>query len=531
MKKTLLWMLVVGLVFLSGVAAFMIIIAPRLRQLSGGSAVDEWVARQVVRIGNAYLVPEVQFDSFSYQHPGVLEMKGARLVAPDGAKTKVMEAALLRVTLAEVPSFGQPIVIERIDLEGAALRLLRDPATGGFKGLLPFVKGGNITDQNRVDAQVQLSTVFKIKKLTLRDGELQYNDGQGPEMMTLKGVTLDMDVQPDSAMGPGWYALKLNMDRAPVFALKGDAVLNVDTFEAEFRPLSVAVTLTEEGYGSLPPELQRPLREHDARGQMSATVEGRAKLRDAMNSEVKVSASLNGFNVAAGEYRLPIDNGQAELALSGGTARFSRLEAQMLTGAVGVSGLSVGVSESARPFSMSWNASGLELRELLRTKTSPGEAPKLAGKFNSSGTARGGLSAPGGMFGSLSGGGQLTVRDGRLMNVPVLTELMASMDVLGQAAGINTLQDSADVEFELTGEGVKVTQGSAQTPVATAKFTGMIRYDSTLDLTANAGPLEKVQGLLGKVGGIIGEVTDTLVKYRITGPASDPKVEVRPLGM
>lgn len=529
--KKLLWVLVVAVTFVSGLAVFFWVIAPRIKQTISGTAVDEWVARQVTRIANAYLVPEIQFDKFTYTHPGVLEMHGARLVAPDSEKTKVVEARLMRVTLAEVPTFGQPIVIERVDLEGAALRLLRDPATGGFKALVPFVKGENIKDQDRVDAQVQLSTVFKVKKVTLRDGELQYNDGAGPEMMTIKGVTLDMDVEPDSAAGAsggGWYAVKFDLDRAPVFSVKADARVNVDTLEAEFRPLSLAVMLNDEGYQALPPEVQRPLREHDARGEMSVVLDGRVALRDFAASKLNAAASLNNFNVAAGEYRLPIDNAQAKFDLSNGTASFSQCEASMLTGSVKAEGLSVNIAEASRPFSMSWSASGLELRELLRTKTSAGEAPKLAGKFNGSGNVRGSLSA---LPGALSGSGKIEVRDGRLVAVPVLTDLMEQMDVLGKMTGVNTLQDAADVEFDLTGEGVQITKGSAETPVATAKFTGLIRYDTTLDLTANAGPLEKVQGLLGKVGGIIGEVTDKLVKYRITGRASDPKIEVKPLGL
>lgn len=528
MKKPLGWFLIVAVIFLSGVGVFFYVIAPRIKQTLSGTAVDEWVARQVTRIANAYLVPEIQFDGFSYSHPGVLEMKGARLVAPDSAKTKVVEARLLRVTLAEVPTFGQPIVIERIDLEGAALRLIRDPATGGFKALVPFVKGENVLDQNRVDAQVQMSKVFKIKKLTLRDGELQYNDGNGPETMTLKGLSLDLDAQPDSSAGPGWYSVKFDLDRSPVFAVKADAKVNVDTLEAEFHPLSLAVTLNEEGYSALPPELQRPLKEHDAKGEMKLSVDGRASLRDVGASTMKVAATLNNFNLAAGEYRLPIDSGHADFELANGTATFSRCEASMLTGNVSATGLAVNISEATRPMSASWTASNLELRELLRTKTSPGQPPKLAGKFNSSGSVRGSLAS---MPGSMSGNGQLTVRDGRLMAIPVLTDLMEKMDVLGKMSGVNTLQDSADVDFDLTGEGVKITKGSAETPVATARFTGLIRYDMTLDLLANAGPMEKVQGLLGKVGGIIGEVTDKLVKYRITGPASDPKIEVKPLGL
>lgn len=527
MKKSLVLLLIVAVLIVSGLAAFLLVISPRLKAIGKGG-VEDWVARQVVRIANAYLVPEVQYDTFTYTHPGVLELKGARLIAPDGAKTRVVEAGVIRVTLAEVPTFGQPIVIERIDLEKAALRLLRDPATGGFKGLLPFVKGENITDQNRVDAQVQLSKVLKIKKVTLTDGELQYNDGAGPETMTLKGVTLNLDVQPDSSGDAGWYAMKLNVDRAPVFSVKGDAALNVDSLESRFKPLTISVSLSEQDYSALPPELQRPLKEHDARGDLQITLNGTVPLRDAMSAEADAAVTLRNFNVAAGEYRLPIDTGELAARLSAGTLTASKAQASLLGGTLTASGLTLGVKHPARPVSLSWNASNLELRELLRTKTSPGEAPKLAGRFNSQGNASGSLAS---MPNSLNGRGMLTVRDGRLVAVPVLTDLMASMELLGKAAGVNTLQDAADIDFDFTPDGVKVTRGEATTPAATAKFTGLIRYDSTLDLVVNAGPLEKVQGLLGKVGGIIGEVTDKLVKYRVTGPISAPKIEVKPLGL
>jgi len=67
--------------------------------------------------------------------------------------------------------------------------------------------------------------------------------------------------------------------------------------------------------------------------------------------------------------------------------------------------------------------------------------------------------------------------------------------------------------------------------VVLARINGVVAYDGTLDLEANAGPMEKVQGMLGEVGNILGKVTDQLVKYRITGKAGDPKVAVRPLGL
>lgn len=529
-KKPLMWLLAVAAVFVPGVILMVIVIAPRLSSI-GTAGLDNWVAQQVTKIANSYLVPEIQFDSFSYKYPGVLELKGVRFVAPDAGKTRVVEAALLRVTLAEVPSIGQPIVIERIDLDRPALRLLRTPGgTGGFKGLLPFVKGDAISNQSAAPSDVRLSSVFKIKKLTLSDGRLEYNDGSGPETMTLAGLTLNLDVSPDnSAGGAGWYGLDFNLDRSPIFAVAARGRVNIDTLQAEAAPVTLSVNLDDGGAAALPPELQRTLREHDARGTLKATLTGNASVRSPLDSALSIKLALENFNVAAGEYRLPVDRAEADLALASGRLTASRATASLLTGAVDLRDLSATLTEGAKPLSMSWSAQGLDLRELLRTKTTPGQPPRLAGKFASSGSASGSLAA---LPGSLTGSGAITVRDGRLVNIPVLSDLIEAMNLLQKAMGAGTrLEDTADVNFDLTGEGVKITKGEATTQVAAARFTGLIRYNGTLDLIANAGPLEKVQGLFGKVGGIIGEVTDKLVKYRISGPASDPKVEVKPLGL
>lgn len=523
MKKAMLWILAVAAVFLSGVILFVVLIVPRLGKSLGGSGVDEWVARQVAAIANSYLVPELQFDGFEYRHPGVLELRNVRFVAPDAPRTRVVEAALLRVTLAEVPRFGKPIIIERVDLDRAALRLLRDTSTGGFKGLVPFVKGDNIRNQDSVPSDVRLSDVFKIKKLTLTDGMLQYNDGAGPEMMTLTGLALDLDVSPDPS-AHGWYGLDLNLDRPPVFALGGKGRFNIDTLDAELSPLKLSLALNDQGYGALPPELQRTLKEHDARGSLAFTITGGASVREFHTSSLRADVSLEGFNVAAGEYRLPIDSAKALVTLGAGKVALSGARASLLTGAVSLDEFVAELNNPARPFSLTWNASDLELRELLRTKTTPGQPPRLAGKFNSTGKAGGFLmSVPG----SLGGSGTLRVRDGRLVNIPILSDLMEAMNVLNKAMGTGyKLEDTADVDYDLTGQGFKITRGEAQTQVASARFTGTISYTGDLDLSANAGPLEKVQGLLGDIGKAVGKVTDRLMKYRITGPASDPKVSV-----
>ena len=42
----------------------------------------------------------------------------------------------------------------------------------------------------------------------------------------------------------------------------------------------------------------------------------------------------------------------------------------------------------------------------------------------------------------------------------------------------------------------------------------------------NAGPLEKMQAMMGKVGDVFGKLTDAVAAYHVTGPISKPQVEV-----
>ena len=51
------------------------------------------------------------------------------------------------------------------------------------------------------------------------------------------------------------------------------------------------------------------------------------------------------------------------------------------------------------------------------------------------------------------------------------------------------------------------------------------------DVLVNAGPMEKVQNMLGAAGDVLGTVTDRVVKYRIYGHVTKPEVQVKPLGM
>ena len=83
----------------------------------------------------------------------------------------------------------------------------------------------------------------------------------------------------------------------------------------------------------------------------------------------------------------------------------------------------------------------------------------------------------------------------------------------------------------MTEQGIQVDSSQLETGALLARGKGLITYQMDLDLNINAGPMEKLQSLLGKVGKVIGEITDQLVTYHVTGKINAPKVKVKPLGV
>lgn len=74
-----------------------------------------------------------------------------------------------------------------------------------------------------------------------------------------------------------------------------------------------------------------------------------------------------------------------------------------------------------------------------------------------------------------------------------------------------------------------LTESEFHTPAIAARAKGKIGFDQQLDLAVNAGPVEKMQSLLGKAGkvgkllGDITKVTDKLVTYRVYWPGQQAR--------
>ncbi len=569
--RTIVIWLVVLFTFAGGTAVWLRYAGGLQRLQLMTTGLDDWIGRQIVNIANAYLVPQIAFERLEYRAPATVVLTGVTFTAPDG--TRVFDVGSLTIELAEVPRIGRPIAIASLIIEDGEVNLIQNEDGDGFRGLQPLVKGQQERERAADSPATNLSDVLELRQVRIINGGLRLDMGQG-DPMVLRELELALDIRPleseatrtreaDDAptsgerprpSGPGWYEMALDTGRPPNAVIQADARLNIDTFEVDLASSTITLDVTEQSMEALPPQIQSILREYQARGMLRIEASGRVPLQDLNAGSAKTTVTLNNFNITQGEFRLPIDRLSTEATLESGVVRIGSGVIRMLGGSIAFRGRLPLEADQRAEFD--WTANRLELENLLAartaTTTTPAnpnatvEAPaspnatdggssagetrspaptrsRLAGRLAGEGVA---TVDPRKIPDSLAGDGAIEISDGRLLMIPGLTQLAQVMNVGQRLIGDTSRNHRLAARFELTPEGVRVNESTLITNALAARATGMISYEGVLDMSANAGPLERVQAALGPIGDVFGSITDRLVTYRIRGPMGEPSVSV-----
>lgn len=494
----------------------------------GGSGLDNWIAQQVVSISNYYLVPRIEFRRFEFRAPGTLILHQATLTAPDG--TRVVDAPTIQIDLARTPRMGQPLEIATITLIDPELNLVQDES-GGFKGLVPFVRQQRIQEQDRAPSEVKLSNVMRLREFRLQNGSVLFRPASDDPPMELRGLSMDLDIEPANEEGESgaWYAVALQANRAPVFTLAIDGRFDLDNFVADFRRLTFETRLDDESYPTLAPQLQTLLRTYDARGDMKITASGLVPIRDFPSSRLMARMDLENFNIAMGEFTFPISSAQLGARLAEGVGELPIAVVNTLGGRITLENAWMDFTNESRPVKAEWRIEKIDLQQALRSRPTD-RPPRIAGVLESHGSVGASSAA---MRETLSGSGVVSIRDGRLVSIPLVTGVMSTFGVLDRLTGRADFSDQASMQFEFRPEHVFVNNLDIVTQVAAVRGrrdnVGTIGYDGALDLTVNAGPLERIQGMLGGIGRALGAITDQIASYRVRGTIGAPRVTVQPL--
>lgn len=521
-RKVLLALVV--LIVVGGAAAVALVLIQRER-------LEDYIGRQVVGIANSYLVPDIDFVTISYAAPYSVTLTDVTLTAPD--QTEVLRMGTLRIELAEIPRVGRPIRIARLIADDSVLRVIQDfddeGEPSGFRGLLPIVEAAPGTEEEaeKVDEAFRLSNVLQLREVRLDRLDIAFEPGRGQPAMVIPGLTLALDIEPvEIGDEAGWYTLDTQSALGPTGHIKALGAINLDTFAVKLDNAEIGVDVTEDTISSLPPQVQTILNDHNARGRLDIRASAEIEPASWTQGEAQIRLELRDFSLDLGDLRATIDEAGLDAKMHDRMIELEGFELASVGGMLRVTGWTM-LDDSNMPAHAEWTIEDFNIGRLLREGSET--RSRLAGIVSGEGTAGAEIVR---WKESMSGSGELRIRDGRLLMLPGITELADAIGVsrdrvTGETAGNHRL----DAEFTIVPGAVRIDRSTVVTNFVAARATGTISVDMEMDLTANAGPLERAQELLGPIGDLFGSVTDRLVRYRIRGPVSDPSVSVAPLGV
>ncbi len=545
-KKRIVWMgaaLVLALIL--GVAGYI---------LSGSSAVESWVGSQLLDIGGGYLQPQMHFDRLTYLRPRTIVLDNLTLTSPDPSQPErsvvILAVKRARLELTEIPRRGQPIKFSEVVLESPEVRCIAAGKGGtgliGFSHLLKSSANSAAPTPATVAASaspvaattpaattataavattaasMKLSDWLLIRRLEIKNGKIVCDPRTADTApFWLDGINAKLDFTPADAAGN--YTLATTISRKPAFDLDIEGKINIDTLNADLAKLELTLDLQEKSIHVLPPELQKILQSYEITGQLRATASGNLPFTHWRQSALKATIDLTKVQVAVGQNRLAIDSWNFQADMSGGVASLRKADARLLGGDLHFAGTLPLAGN--QPAQLSMRAADLKIQQLLRT-VQPDQPPLYAGRFS----ADVNYTAPLAEWNKqAAGGGNFSIREGRLGNIPILGPILTVLGKsLKKALGVDNhdLKDSADGSLSFAGAGVRIDRLDASSGGMALRATGTIAFDQQLDLRVNAGPLEMLQNSLGGVGQLWASVSDAFAGYRVNGTLASPRVSV-----
>ena len=340
MKRRIFRIAVLALGGLIGLTVTLLLVARHM----GSGTIQEWIGSQIQTIANAYLNPKLSFTDLSYEYPLTVSLKNLHLTADDpanpGHTIDLIACERAEVSLAEVPSIGKPIIIERISLKEPLISAVAvEPGSKKFVGFSQLIRGASdnaAPGDTGSSAPKKLSDVFRMRLVQIIDGKIVYNPRiSGTVPMTLDKINTLLNIEPAEQ---GWYKLDTDIARKPVFDLQLKGQLNLDSFAVKDVDVKLLADLGQDKLDYLPPEIQALLKQYDAKGKLTVEVTGAMPINDPMSGQVQALVKLDQANLAIAGLRIPVDNLSLDTRFEDRKVYLSLLRISALGGTADLSG-------------------------------------------------------------------------------------------------------------------------------------------------------------------------------------------------
>ena len=563
------------------ITAAALLTMPGLRRLLGID-ISGFVVSQIEALAAEHINPTLTLEGASYQLPTTVRLHGVRLTKND---TEILTVETVGIRLTRYPFREDQVCFGSFDLQTPVMSVLVDE-DGGVLGWDDFVK----TEPGEEDADSpDPSEQFAVERVNVRNATFVYKDQRSnSDRMMLDGFNLEVDATrsdrsaqasmverkiltseesedhhyPTIPTEEGWYHLETVIERAPLMEATLDVGFDIDTLDIVLREVAINTKLDEDNIRVLPPQIQPFLRKKNVRGDLSVRLIGQLDPDHPFNGPITIDGSLTRASFGEDAARLNIPSLGAHGKVHADVLTFETINGTMLGGTFEgdfemlLEDITAGAIGGTRPetdedadaekdparaaATSQQNAispvlgnkaygvsCGLQLDKIQLQQLTSRRAPKdqLIGQLDLDVEAAGIVTR---WPETLRGDGEVTVRNGRLASIPVISAVGRAMDTILLRGSNN---DRMDIDFSLEPEGIFLEKANLVAGIMSFRARGTIGFDDTIYLIMNGGPLERMQDSMGAIGRAFGGLTDRLVRYEVSGPVGSPSVAVRPLGL
>jgi hypothetical protein len=494
-------------------------------------AVEHWIGRELRALAAARLNATFAFDDLTYTFPRTITLRGSRLASPDpeapGEPIEILAIDSLTLVLSHIPQPNRPFRVQQLDLAGPTLRLVRirvGEEPGSLLGFSDLLKAEPKPAAPPDRPPAKLSDLLQVRAVSIQGGRAQFDPRDGSAtIMLIDRITAKLLLQPSDA---GSYDIDFSLDHQPISTLALRGQLLADDERLEIDTLSFMLQLAREQHHYLTPALQKLLAERDIAGRLTLEATGMFALDDAASSHLQVHLELSDASYAAGDYGLALDHVGSRISAAGKTVTIEEFAIHALGGHAKIGGTFE--LDDSLTGALTFEGADLQIGDLLRGAGDPRGVPSFSGLLGFSGTLRGPFAD---IDRRAQGKGRLSLRKARLARLPVLSTVDEALDHAAEAAmkREHTGYDALSLEFSLDGDRARIKKLRMNSRWYGLRGHGDVYLDSRLNLAVDGGPVQRVQNELGAVGDVLGEITETLLRARVTGTLREPKVGIEVL--
>jgi hypothetical protein len=177
---------------------------------------------------------------------------------------------------------------------------------------------------------------------------------------------------------------------------------------------------------------------------------------------------------------------------------------------------------------LTFEATDLQISDVLRGAHAPKGVPAYSGVLTTSGTLLGPLAQIGQ---SAQGSGHLALVKARLGRLPILSTIDQALDAAAEAVmkREHIGHDVLSLNFKFAGDHARIEKLRMNSRWYGLRGHGDVFFDSRLDMAVDGGPIQRLENELGPVGDVLGEITETIVRARVTGTMGEPKIGIEVL--